>query len=1750
MTGGAEYRYFVQASDADGEQLSYSLTQAPTAMAIDSLGRITWATSPSDVGMQAVEVTVTDERGLAAVQAFDLNVTADVTAPQVAILPSNNPVEIGSTVTVVVQAVDDLSVAEVRLTVEGETVLLDAQNRANVVASEIGPWAFAAEAVDGSGNVGNTSIELFVVDPNDVDAPQITIASPADNATLTAPTDLIGSVTDDNLAFYTVSVAPIGGNFIEVARETSPVVDSVVGQIDPSVLENGNYTVRIEAQDLAGRIARLDQRFEATGELKLGNFSLSFSDLSIPVSGVPITVTRTYDSFTAAEQDDLGYGWRMEILDTDLRTNVPRTGLEEDFIYNAFFQGARVYVRVPGEGRIGFTFEPQLTNSFLGLYAPRFVTEAGEYASLTVPDANLRPTTDGSFIDWSTGLPYNPASPAFGGQYTLTTKEGLRFEIDGDTGDTRRIIDRNSNSLTFNDDGIVSSTGKSVEFERDPQGRIAAVIDPNGQRVEYTYDAAGDLVSVTDREGNVTQYVYDEPLREHYLTEVIDPLGRTGLRSEFDELGRLVRMIDADGQEIELTHEPGSFTETVRDQLGNATVFTYDSEGNVTREINAEGDTMLRTYDAVGNTLSETMVLGEDDNTTNNPDDPTDLITSYTYDSRGNTLTETDGLGNTTRFSYDSFGNVLTTTDPLGNTSTNRYDSKGNLTSITDASGQATDFSYDSAGNPSSISLPGSSAQTFVYDSAGNVTQQTDALGDITTFTYDANGNQLMETRTQTLADGSTRAIVTESEYDAESRLRFSRFFEDGVLQRESETQYDAVGNRVTEIDLLGRVTKFVHDDRGLLTETVLPDDTPDDDSDNPRTKTVYDNAGQTIATIDELGRRTEFIYDKAGRQQFTIFPDATPLDNTDNPRTGTVYDEAGRTVARIDERGNRTKFVYDDAGRQIEVILPDDTPLDDSDNPRSRTAYDEAGRSIAQIDPLGNETQFRYDATGRPEQTIFADGTSTESVFDDAGRLSARIDQNGLRTDYVYDDLGRLTAVIQPAVPNPDTGLNEQPRTEYEYDDLGNLVVQRDALGRETRYEYDGQGRRTSTILPLGQSSLTTYDAVGNVLTMTDFNDDTITYDYDARNRLIEKRFPDGSSVSMTYTDNGLRKSVTDERGVTSYAYDERDRLVSRTDPDTAEISYTYDAAGNRTSVTTALAGSTTYTFDAQNRLETVTDPDSDVTTYSYDAVSNLINVQFPNTTAETREYDSLNRLTFLENRGPSGVINSFRYTLDDSGNRTAVEEADGRRVDYVYDDHHRLTSEQITDAANGNRQSDYEYDLVGNRLTRDDSLEGTTTYAYDDNDRLMLETLASESTQYEYDDNGNTLSKTTNATDSVFYDWDFENRLVAVDTDGDGTFDVRNHYDVDGIRVAQTVDGNETRFLIDKNRPYAQVLEEYTPGGILLASYVHGHDLISQNRSSVKSFYHVDGLGSTRALSDVNGLITDSYLYDAFGRRIGGFGGSVNPFLYTGEYRDSVSGLDYLRARWMDSGVGRFVSRDRFEGLRTNPVTLNPYLYAGSNPVVFIDPSGYLQEYSINGQLAVLGVLAIVTGIGITTLSRPAANAKLFSDGVSKLSRLFNLAVAAVAEAIDDYTEQDEALIELTEEKNKPIGYLPQSSSNNEDSQESCSQVISRIHNESSDIDNPISTENPNRWKFGSFGGLYGDFGRILITPDASEAFADPNQGQPSLICGGINGSQSATAFFRSGSSGIAINGRSYNNLPTLTMTGPQQFKVRYIP
>jgi large repetitive protein len=1226
---------------------------------------------------------------------------------------------------------------------------------------------------------------------------------------------------------------------------------------------------------------------------------------------------------------------------------------------------------------------------------------------------------DGGFIGLQ-GSGFNPEDSLFGSVYVLTTKEGIEYEIDAASGDLLKAKDLNGNTVTFSDSGIYSDNGSQITFGRDAQGRITSVIDPLGAKVQYAYDAKGDLISVTDRVGSTTRLEYNDTFA-HYLDEVIDPLGRSGVKSEYDAQGRLKRMLDVNGEAVELVYDPTNSQQTVKDVLGHATTYVYDARGNVVTEVDAVGKITKRAYDSNNNVLSETIVTDESG--------PAGWTTTYTHDEKGNQTSKTDALRNTTYYSYGANDRLLSETDALGNTTTSAYDARGNMLTTTDAEGKASTFVYSGSGNILSMIDALGHVSSFGYNTKREVTGMTDAKGHATSYGYDARGNRTLETKTVTTPHG-IETLISRWTYDNEDRVKTMTDPEGGVTTYE----YDANGHQTAVVDALGHRTEMRYDERGQLIETIYADETPNNSRDNTRTIDLYDRSGLRRASIDQTGRVTHFVYDAVDRLIEKIHPDkgetlgqllavlaptqtlATvdwtkviysdlpPAYLSDNSRVKTEYSKDGRVKASIDERGNRTEYRYDAVGRLTDTIYADKTPNTLSDNPTIHVDYDDIGRRIADINALGNTTSYQYDNIGRIIKTVFHDGSSTKVNYDAVGRKESVTDQAGKTTEYRYDHAGRLTGV-KDAMGH---------LTDYRYDEIGRLIEQEDANDHITQYDYDKVGRRIATELPLGQRSSSTYDVAGNLQTYTDFNGEVTQYDYDAQNRVIFKNYEDDADVRYTYTANGLIETISDGRGVTRYGYDVQNQLISRTDPDGphlasgATIEYRYDEAGARTAVITP-NGSVNYAYDERNRLTTVIDADYNITAYKYDDANNLTRTEFANGVVETRAYDRLNRLTSLENKVGNTVISGYRYELNASGHRLFLTEASGRQVGYTYDALYRLTGENIN---NGAHTITYSYDNVGNRLTRNDSSEGVSRYSYDDNDRLLSETLTKvgggiDATIYSYDANGNMTERVKNGAEMTAYRWNDDNRLVRAELPNGDVAEYQ--YDDEGIRVSSTVNGVTTEYLLDKNQPYAQVLEEFTSDA-LVAYYVYGHDLISQEHGQETSFYQVDGLGSTRVLTDELGAVTDSYDYDAFGNLISSIGDTENSYLYTGEKFSSTENLYYLRQRYYNPSSGSFISKDSWEGEINKPITLQGYQYTGNNPVMYVDPSGnsFLQAAILAPPVTMYQLMTVATaGLAFGYYAINSANinsslATLTAEASIAVSNLSSEMIGEAAQAI----------------------------------------------------------------------------------------------------------------------------------------------------
>jgi len=415
-------------------------------------------------------------------------------------------------------------------------------------------------------------------------------------------------------------------------------------------------------------------------------------------------------------------------------------------------------------------------------------------------------------------------------------------------------------------------------------------------------------------------------------------------------------------------------------------------------------------------------------------------------------------------------------------------------------------------------------------------------------------------------------------------------------------------------------------------------------------------------------------------------------------------------------------------------------------------------------------------------------------------------------------------------------------------------------------------------------------------------------------------------------------------------------------------------------------------FTCDASRRLDTVTDPAGWVYVHGYDENGNRASLAHPNGVATSYQHDNRNRLRELTAvHAVSGTVVSYVYTLAATGQRTRITEQDGTTRHYGYDPLSRLTDEHVRtgpapDAPTAWRNG-FIYDPVGNRLHQERT-QGAgaplgVTYAYDSRDRLLTENEVA----YGWDANGNQTSKT--GPDGATYEWDYENRLTRV-TLATGTT-VEHTYDADGTRMrtrTTPATGPPTTidYLVDpwhqtsaagRSLILSQVVAESDATGALTAYHVRGDDLLATLRpnptpppggsSWIARYFHAEGIGTIRALTDEAGEVTDRYTLEAFGTLLDHQGDDPNAYLFAGEPLGPNSDFYHLRARWMDPEVGRFASMDPFGGLQGEPVSLHRFGYGSNDPASRTDPTGRFTSVVVAvGVMATIGFLTLSSHLG----------------------------------------------------------------------------------------------------------------------------------------------------------------------------------------
>ncbi len=157
-------------------------------------------------------------------------------------------------------------------------------------------------------------------------------------------------------------------------------------------------------------------------------------------------------------------------------------------------------------------------------------------------------------------------------------------------------------------------------------------------------------------------------------------------------------------------------------------------------------------------------------------------------------------------------------------------------------------------------------------------------------------------------------------------------------------------------------------------------------------------------------------------------------------------------------------------------------------------------------------------------------------------------------------------------------------------------------------------------------------------------------------------------------------------------------------------------------------------------------------------------------------------------------------------------------------------------------------------------------------------------------------------------------------------------------GDRLQQNANSATTTYTVDIAGGLTQVLSDGTN------TYLYGVDRIYQQHDSLTEYYLADALGSVRQLTDSTGDVVLARAYDPYGNLVesNAYAGVTTAYGYTGEVTDS-NGLVYLRARYYNISQARFISKDTWEGIPIQPISYNKWLYGYSNPIIYVDRSGF---------------------------------------------------------------------------------------------------------------------------------------------------------------------------------------------------------------
>lgn len=891
----------------------------------------------------------------------------------------------------------------------------------------------------------------------------------------------------------------------------------------------------------------------------------------------------------------------------------------------------------------------------------------------------------------------------------------------------------------------------------DAANRISYAVDETGAVTAYRYDASGNLLSQTayaqtiaanaapdsvaaSSKDQTRRFAYDLDDKMVYAVDATGAVTAYAYDASGNQTGKTVY-----ANRISATAAPDAVQASSQDQTSAA---TYDAANQLRYAVDGVGAVTGYERDAFGNIVAKTQYAKLLQKTAQGYDlaalqaSAQDVRTRAQYDFNNQVSYAVDGTGAVSRYQRDTFGNIIASTDfatriafdqsadlvavsakdqharfvfdandrqiyavnSLGVVSSNSYDVFGNLLAKTT---YATPLAEGK--EPGAVQADSARDQTQVYryDLGNRLSYSVSSLGAVTHNNYDRFGNLVASTAyARLLAKGTEPATV---QADPNDRL--------------TRASYDAANRQIFSVDAMGAVQGMEYDAFGNLSrktayatalaansapETVLAS------AQDQVQRYAYDAANRLAFAVDAMGAVCQYEYDAGGNlSRKTAY--ATPVaanaaaDSVQASARDHVsrmtYDAANRLRYSVDADGGVKQNEYDARGNLIRQtayankIGTQQAPQQVAGSARDqvqRHEYDALNQKIYSVDGAGAVSKFEYDVFGnlitrvRYAQTIAANqdprsvAASTQDrvarfSYDSGNQLRYAVDALGAVSEYQYDSFGQMIA-----------------NTAYATLLGGGAVenVQKSALDRSQRYQFDLGGRMIYEVAANGSVSQYGYDSFGNRTSATRFA--KLINANQAPSQVQASPNQDVSTRAVFDKANRAIYSVNSLGAVEQYQYDVFGNQTGKIEysallPKTAHPSTVSSTEDDR--ITRAV-------YDANNRQRYAVDAMGGVTGFQYDAFGNLLaKTAYANTIARTLDpsqvqadptrdqttravFDGANRLVYsadamgavtrAEYDGTGNMIAKTEYatSISDSADlSTVVAHAADRLTRYEYD-------------------------------------------------------------------------------------------------------------------------------------------------------------------------------------------------------------------------------------------------------------------------------------------------------------------------------------------------------------------------------------------------------------------------------------------------------------------------------------------------